>query len=352
MRVRDRTPMKSSWEMGVTFVLALAYYFGFASLNGAIGRLDVSLVMTLRAAEPLFTLALPATCLRVAPAAGYAKTLAALIPVVAGAALSAAAAADGDLIGVACCAASNMCFAVRGVLTKILRSEGPSQQCPFSLFMHLNIAGTAIAAVVLVSSPLTATALQQRLEYAILAGDSDGVDASGGSSWLPAWALLLVNGMSFWAYLQLSWLVLARVSAVCHTFSVQRNAPACYHLVWMDSVRQPNHSAQCAWNRSSLMWCLYLCLYTAEWKRERTHLELEQACLLKQHPLAQMAPASRQSAKQTACCLGFVLLWNGRKPEGTAPAIRTWCGNGAVGGAGMVREWCGGWCGGGAGVVR
>jgi drug/metabolite transporter (DMT)-like permease len=79
-------PIVSSSQLRSTALLAAVFTMGFLTLNSALGMMHVSLVMTLRATEPLFTLVLAAALLkseRASPAMA-----AALLPVIAGAALS------------------------------------------------------------------------------------------------------------------------------------------------------------------------------------------------------------------------------------------------------------------------
>ena len=146
--------------------------------------MHVSLVMTLRATEPLFTLALSTI---VFGNDNGLRRLVSLIPVVCGASMSALGSADATVAGAVACAASNACFAARGVLTKLIRARHAADN--YSLFLHINVIG------------------------ALMAGGY--VVASGAPIVLPdSTPILVVNGVAFWAYLQLSWLVLARVTAV------------------------------------------------------------------------------------------------------------------------------------------
>ena len=182
-------PVRSSSQLRATALLAAVFTMGFLTLNSALGMMHVSLVMTLRATEPLFTLALAAALLKTERASP--AMAAALLPVIAGAGLSsvsssgrrrrplrialplpiespsppfeplprrstvatpqgrvfsaapppppahpapsapqiaaaaAAAAADFHLLGLAVATASNVMFALRGVLTKRLRAAFP-----------------------------------------------------------------------------------------------------------------------------------------------------------------------------------------------------------------------------------
>ena len=104
------------------------------------------------------------------------------------------------------CAASNACFAARGVLTKLIRARHAADN--YSLFLHINVIG------------------------ALMAGGY--VVASGAPIILPdSTPILVVNGVAFWAYLQLSWLVLARVTAVTHSVCNAMRRPVVILAGWL-----------------------------------------------------------------------------------------------------------------------
>mmetsp|Transcript_8957 Transcript_8957/g.26875 ORF Transcript_8957/g.26875 Transcript_8957/m.26875 type:complete len:340 (+) Transcript_8957:116-1135(+) len=191
LRLRPYRAVGSLAELRLTALLALAFFLGFVTFNAALGAMHVSLAMVLRATEPVFTLALSALAFGVD---GFWRRLASLGPVVAGAGLSALGATDGSARGVLLCFASNGCFAARGVVTKQLKRRHGVDD--YSLFLHINGLGFFFA---LLASAAAAAARGPP--------DLGGVGR----------VLLLANGVSFWAYLQLSWLVLARVSAVTHS---------------------------------------------------------------------------------------------------------------------------------------
>ena len=58
LKLKPYRPMTSREELQTTSLLAFAFMLGFVTLNAALRHMHVSLVMTLRATEPLFTLAL------------------------------------------------------------------------------------------------------------------------------------------------------------------------------------------------------------------------------------------------------------------------------------------------------
>ncbi len=188
LRATEYRPLRSRAQWRDTAYLAAAFTAGFGTLNACVGAMHVSLVMVLRAAEPVTTLALGYALLPAAEAPSALKT-AALVPVVAGAALSSVGAHAPTALGLCLALASNVCFSLRGILSKRLSSGYTTDA--YSQFFQLSAMGAAIQAALL------------------LAGAAGGVALPS----LPAAAqlpTLLVNGASFFAYLQLSWVVLGR----------------------------------------------------------------------------------------------------------------------------------------------
>jgi hypothetical protein len=159
--------------------------------------------MTLRATEPLFTLALSTI---VFGTDDGLRRLVSLIPVVCGASMSALGSADATLAGAVACAASNACFAARGVLTKVIRARHAADN--YSLFLHINVIGALMAGA-----------------YVVVAGAAVVLPES--------MTILVINGVAFWAYLQLSWLVLARVTAVTHSVCNAMRRPVVILAGWL-----------------------------------------------------------------------------------------------------------------------
>ncbi len=60
-------PIASADQLQKTALLAAVFTLGFVTLNWALGIMHVSLVMTLRATEPMFTLLLASLLLRAEP---------------------------------------------------------------------------------------------------------------------------------------------------------------------------------------------------------------------------------------------------------------------------------------------
>ncbi len=128
-------PIASGDQLRKTALLASVFTMGFVTLNWALGMMHVSLVMTLRATEPMFTLLLASVLLRAEPVTW--RMGAALLPVIAGAALSSAESADVSFMGLAVVFLCNVFFALRGIVTKRIKAVYPVDE--FNLFLQEGI---------------------------------------------------------------------------------------------------------------------------------------------------------------------------------------------------------------------
>lgn len=182
--------------------IALANVIGFGLMNACFGVMHVSMVMTLRAAEPLSTLLVslalnPKT--NVPPA-----RLGALLFVVAGCALSALGAHGPTALGLTLALTCNFLFAARNILGK----QVGQRMGPVSQFFHLSWIGAIIQAIIILGGTVVKNGVLPALPT---------------SAVLPT---LILNGVSFYAYLQLSWVVLNRMSAVSHSLTNSLRRPA------------------------------------------------------------------------------------------------------------------------------
>jgi drug/metabolite transporter (DMT)-like permease len=185
-------PIANADQLQKTAILAAVFTLGFVTLNWCLGLMHVSLVMTLRATEPMFTLFLASILLRAEPATW--KMFAALLPVIAGAALSSLGSADATLLGLAVVFICNVCFALRGVVTKRIKTAYPVDE--FNLFLQISAIGAAAYGVVLLAanlllapSALHIPALAALVDVSqLLRADRVGA--------------VLLNGVTFYAYLQ------------------------------------------------------------------------------------------------------------------------------------------------------
>lgn len=205
LRASTWRPILSRHQLRDTVVLAVAFAAGFATLNASFQAMHVSLVMVLRAAEPVSTLLL---ALLMLPASEQVpcRRASALVFVVGGCALSSMGEHAPTAAGLALVSASNVCFSLRSILTKQIKQHYDSD--PYSLFFQLCGLG-AVAQLVLL--------------LAIAAASGEPLPT------LPPMALvptLLLNGASFYAYLQLSWVCLSRMTVVTHSLANSMRRPA------------------------------------------------------------------------------------------------------------------------------
>jgi solute carrier family 35 protein E1 len=207
-RLFPYTPIKSFLELKLTAALSLVFVLGFVTLNSAFKYMPVGLVMTLRATEPLVTAVVVQVFLPSERLTLYMWL--ALLPVILGASLAVMGGTAFSLLGIVLSCASNVCFALRGLLTKMAKESYVLDD--YSLFLHLCALGVVV---------------QHTLYAAAVASDMPGVGAMDLSTLIAAlpsslsdlWGRheLLLNGLTFWLYLQLSWLALGRMPAVSHS---------------------------------------------------------------------------------------------------------------------------------------
>ena len=206
-----------------TAVLAAAFTGGFITLNACLTSMHVSLVMVLRAAEPLTTLAIGASFFGTRVPLGKAAIL---LVIVAGCALSSAGAFQATANGLALAALSNICFSLRGLLGKRLsaRYRGGDVE----VFFQLCAIGAVLQAALLLCTSGTAS-------FAALATTLTGPDLG----------TALINGVTFYAYLCLSWVCLGRMSAVSHSVanSLRRPVTVVAALAYSPIVLSPTNIA-------------------------------------------------------------------------------------------------------------
>lgn len=205
LRVEPHDAIKSRAQLADMAVLAAVFSAGFGLLNSALTSMHVSLVMTLRAAEPLTTLALGAALLPASERVSAAKA-AALLPVVAGCAMSAAGAHGPSARALVVVSLCNVCFSLRGILGKRVSTTHGTR--PLSAFYQLCGIGALLQGLLMLGRAAALGAPLPPLPPAHC---------------LPT---LMLNGFSFYAYLQLSWVVLGRVSAVTHSLLNSLRRPA------------------------------------------------------------------------------------------------------------------------------
>jgi len=195
-------------QLADTSALAAAFTAGFVTLNACFDAMHVSLVMVLRAAEPLTTLCI-----------GYAffgtrvplRRAAALLPVVAGCACSAVGTFRATGLGLGLAIVSNVCFSLRALLGKRLSAKYGTG--PLEAFFQLCAVGAVLQALLLGVGSLSGLGPGLRQ---VLSAFADS----------PTRSMVLLNGATFYAYLQLSWVCLGRMSAVSHSLANSMRRPA------------------------------------------------------------------------------------------------------------------------------
>lgn len=200
----------------LTVLLTLSFCAGFVTLNYSLAKMHVSAVMTMRAAEPVATWLLGLALLPNEKTSINAVVC--LIPIVVGAGLSAMAKSGSgaeDAVtttGLAMVMICNVCFALRSIITKRLKAQVPDID-NFNLFLQLCLMGTIVQGLVLV-----------------LVGVPDDKKKSPNEMLNTT---VLVNGMTFYLYLQLSWVVLSKIGAVTHSVCNALRRPVICAAGWV-----------------------------------------------------------------------------------------------------------------------
>ena len=217
-----------------TAQLAVVFTGGFFALNASLAAMHVSLVMVLRAAEPLTTLLLARLLL---PPSGWPsrRKAAAILPVVLGCSISAIGPHGPTFLGLSLVIASNGCFSMRAILGKRITTEHGTTALP--LFWQLCIFGLLLQAALL---PISNRAMNRShsTDTSAAAAPEAAAAAAGGAAAavvLPARPFpysdnhlpsVVLNGASFYAYNALSFCVLMRISAVSHAVANSMRRPA------------------------------------------------------------------------------------------------------------------------------
>jgi len=206
-------------EVRVVRAIALAYTSGFLLTNAAIAIAAPSVIETLKAAEPLSTVAM---AMLVLGEHERWQTLLALLPIVVGVAMACSGAIAFNTFGVVLAISSNLAFSGRAVLTKSLKRDHPSALVARSdacLFFHVSRCGLCLlipCAFVLDARTLLASSTGSTSSEGG-AGDGAGDGVGGGAGGGARIGLLLVlNGMAHALYNGVSFVVLAKVSISTH----------------------------------------------------------------------------------------------------------------------------------------
>ena len=232
---RQPPPLQHAQQRALVRRIAAVYTLGFAMVNVGYVLVTVSLAETLRAMEPVFAAVLTLLFLKEERVSRASRL--SLVPIVVGASMSCHADGsfgDGALAHrvavIACVAVSNFCFAARSIATKRLKRI-PAAEAPrldtAALFYHISRVGLAllVAAVltfytmriVYTTAASLPSGAQQR-PSSIFAGGAavGGVSKLGGVDVRSLAVTVLLNGVSYFVYNIVSFVVLDRVHVVTH----------------------------------------------------------------------------------------------------------------------------------------
>ena len=201
------------WKLAATFVV------GFGSLNASFSLMPASLAMTLRAAEPLFSVVL-VTMFMGASERPSMRLCMSLVPIVAGTSMSSFGSSQFSFAGLALVCVANTAFPYRTVIYKQLRAA--TGEGNFTVFADVLWRAAVMVACVNIG-----------LEILTLFSGEDAIAStkSSGFTWVgalldPGVALqLLVNGVCYFTYLQWSFIVLSKVTVVSHAVGNSMRRP-------------------------------------------------------------------------------------------------------------------------------
>jgi len=216
IRVLKIKPYKSlpaeahSWGF---YRLLLVYSLGFCLTNGSFGAVNASFVDTIKAGEPIATVAL--TLLFLADESVPLLVFLSLLPIVAGVGISSLSDTSFNLLGFGMAMGSNLCFSARSICAKLLRSSLGKSMDNANLFVHVN----AYGALMLLPFVLY---FEGTVLITILMGMGN-----------PA-KLFVMNGIFYYLNNQMNFLVLEKVDAVTHGLinCGRRVANILFAIVW------------------------------------------------------------------------------------------------------------------------
>lgn len=216
IRVLRIKPYKSlpaeahSWGF---YRLLIVYSVGFCLTNGSFGAVNASFVDTIKAGEPIATVAL--TLLFLSDESVPLIVFLSLLPIVAGVGISSMSDTSFNILGFAMAMGSNLCFSARSICAKLLRSSLGKSMDNANLFVHVNAYGAMILLplVLYFEGPVLLTIMRK-----------------GGN---PA-KLFLMNGIFYYLNNQMNFLVLEKVDAVTHGLinCGRRVANILFAIVW------------------------------------------------------------------------------------------------------------------------
>lgn len=235
LRLQPYKPLPSAAELSPAARSALGwlcavYSLGFALTNGSFGAVNASFVDTVKAAEPISTVALAVLFLaneRITP-----RVVLALLPIVCGVGLSSMAEASASAVGLALALGSNCCFSARSIAAKLVgKHTRAGQMDGANLFVHVNRIGLYLLLP-------AALALEGR-RLAWLAG------ALPAERLLASARLFAFNGLMYYLNNQMNFLVLEQVDTLTHGIinCGRRVANIAFAILWFGNRVTPFNGA-------------------------------------------------------------------------------------------------------------
>ena len=180
--------------------LSLTYTIGFVFVNLGYVIVNVSLAETLRSAEPVVSVVLALLCLTEEKVT-Y-RVVVSLVPIVIGGAFSSMGDDTFSLEGLGFVTVSNVAFSVRSVLTK--KAKKCYQGNSVSVFYHVSRIGVLFLVFILAIGEM----------FSNLIGD--GYLQIPHDLNLETMSVMLLNGLAYSIYNQMSFFVLSKVDMVTH----------------------------------------------------------------------------------------------------------------------------------------
>jgi len=204
-------PIPSQDARDVIYKLAFTYTVGFVFVNSGYLAVNVSLAETLRSAEPLFSVFFAKLMLKDEPISTL--TMLTLVPIVAGGVLSSGGDASFNMLGFVFVCISNICFALRSVFMKHLKPLYTGNA--IQVFYELCKVGAVGVFFLAISFEILILVVgdEEQMKFALL----PMLVAPGSRlATFDFLRILLVNGATYAAYNQMSFLVLSMVAMVTH----------------------------------------------------------------------------------------------------------------------------------------
>lgn len=207
-------PMTTPEARDIFLKVTLVYTVGFVFVNAGYLAVNVSLAETLRSAEPLFSVAFAKLMLKDEPVSTL--TMATLIPIVMGGVLSSGGDTSFNMMGFFFVCISNVCFALRSVFTKHLKQAYSGNA--IQVFYEISKLGLLLVTVFALLVEVGVLVMEDGISKysllpALLMGEGENSATIKSIDFMKT---VLVNGMTYAAYNQMSFLVLSMVTMVTH----------------------------------------------------------------------------------------------------------------------------------------